>query len=161
MSCRKILSKLQKGHFHVRKKTDFGDERIKGQIKPVQARIAILDRIVKKALELTLSSCRHAKSSIWLTGRRLMTGFDMVFTLDSTISAPYCMRYSDVFTTKKTRRCTFTTLEEAFPCSYTRIAVPTRGKDDIRETKSDPTAEDAEDCWAPSFSPLLPLLDGD
>lgn len=40
---------------------------------------------------LTLSNCLQANSSSWLTstGSRLITGLDIVFTLDSTISAPY------------------------------------------------------------------------
>lgn len=48
-----------------------------------------------------------------------MTGLDIDFTLDSTISAPY-----------------LTTRDEALPCSYTRRAEPTSGKCDIRETKA-------------------------
>ena len=39
---------------------------------------------------LTLSSCLHAKSSSWPTGRRSNTGREMDFIDDSIISAPYC-----------------------------------------------------------------------
>jgi hypothetical protein len=50
-----------------------------------------LQNHVWKTRRHTLSNCLQANSSSWLTstGRRLITGLDIVLTLDSTISAPY------------------------------------------------------------------------
>lgn len=51
-----------------------------------------------------------------------------------------------------TEKRTFITLEEAFPCSYTRIADPKRGKLDILATNAgalddaSDMAEESRDC---------------
>ena len=44
----------------------------------------------KKVAALTLSNCLLAKSSSCPTGKRSITGREMVFIDDSIISAPYC-----------------------------------------------------------------------
>ena len=74
--------------------------------------------LVDKGRSRTLSSCLHAKSSSWPTGRRSMTGREIVFMEDSIISAPYCIHMiSTAYRILKQHTRTFTTLELALLCS--------------------------------------------
>jgi hypothetical protein len=76
--------------------------------------------------ELTRSSCLQANSSSWFrltfAGSLSMTGREIVFTEDSTISAPYWRRDDNGFKNRGGKkvivlRRTLTTLELALPCS--------------------------------------------
>lgn len=87
--------------------------------------------------KLTRSNCLQANSSRVFVGRRSMTGRDMLWMLDSTISAPYCVhqdKHQNQRSHNKAVARTFTTRELFFPCSYTRIAVLTSGRVETRET---------------------------
>jgi len=76
-----------------------------------------------------------------------MTGREMVLTLDSIISAPYYTKSHAFSISQLKGTCiphTFTTRDEALPCSYARSAEVTSGRCDMRETKGELVSHEEE-----------------